>query len=234
MEAIILVGGFGTRLRSVVSDAPKPMALINGRPFLEILLIELKNKGFRKVILCVGYLKEKIIDYFSRSSIGIEIVYSVESEPLGTGGAVKNAIHLVSTDYVFVLNGDTFQEFDPEVLTQQWTTFKSAVLLLRSPTDEERYGSVEVDEETIIKFKTKQVSSDAYINGGVYVLPKTIFDQYELPLRFSLEEFFERNASTLKMRYVIALDNRFIDIGTPLGYARFIEVERIRKNGGVE
>jgi D-glycero-alpha-D-manno-heptose 1-phosphate guanylyltransferase len=83
MEAIILVGGFGTRLRSVVSDAPKPMALINGRPFLEILLIELKNKGFLKVILCVGYLKEKIIDYFSRSSIGIEIVYSVESEPLG-------------------------------------------------------------------------------------------------------------------------------------------------------
>jgi D-glycero-alpha-D-manno-heptose 1-phosphate guanylyltransferase len=226
MEAIVLVGGFGKRLRSVVSDVPKPMALINGRPFLEILLIELKNKGFFRVILCVGYLKEKIIDYFSRFPLGIEIVYSVESEPLGTGGAVKNALHFASTDHVYVLNGDTFQEFDPKVLKQQWMRYKSAVLLLRSPTDEQRYGGVEVDDETIVNFKTKQAGSDAYINAGVYILPKIIFDQYELPPRFSLEEFFEDNSGPLKMRYVVVSDNRFIDIGTPSDYARFIEAQK--------
>jgi len=226
MEAIVLVGGFGKRLRSVVSDVPKPMALINGRPFLEILLIELKNKGFLKVILCVGYLKEKIIDYFSQFPPGIEIVYSVEAEPLGTGGAVKNALHLASSDHVYVLNGDTFQEFDPKVLKQQWMRYKSAVLLLRSPTDEQRYGGVEVDGETIVNFKTKQAGSDAYINAGVYILPKIIFDQYGLPPRFSLEEFFEDNSDVLKMRYVVVSDNRFIDIGTPSDYAKFIEARK--------
>ena len=230
MEAIILVGGFGTRLRSVVSDVPKPMALVNGRPFLEILLIELKNKGFIKVILCVGYLKEKIIDYFSQVHLGIEILYSVESEPLGTGGAVKKAMTLASTDHIYVLNGDTFQEFDPKVLKQQWAKFKSAVLLLRSPNDEQRYGGVEVDGQTITNFKTKQASSDCYINAGVYILPTTIFHGHELPPRFSLEEFFEKNSGTLKMRYVIRLDNKFADIGTPLDYARFIELEKTRQN----
>jgi len=230
MEAMILVGGFGTRLRPVVTDVPKPMAMVNGRPFLEILLIELKNKGFRKVILCVGYLKEKIIDYFSQLSLGIEIVYSIEAEPLGTGGAVKKALHLASTDHVYVLNGDTYQEFDPEALKQQWLRNKSAVLLLRSPNAEQRYGGVEVDEQTIVNFKTKQTCSDSYINAGVYILPKIIFDQYELPPRFSLEEFFEKNSGSLKMRYVVGLDDKFTDIGTPLEYARFIEVERVSRN----
>ena len=221
MEAIILVGGLGTRLRSVVSDLPKPMASINGRPFLEILITDLKNKGFKKVILCVGYLKEKIIDYFSQSLLDIEIDFSSELEPLGTGGAIKNAIKKCSTDHVYVFNGDTFQEFDPLAMNELWFTYKAPIVLLRSPPDEQRYGGVAVNGREIVNFKTTQGSSDSYINAGVYILPKTIFDKYHVPEKFSIEEFFKENIDTLKMRYLVAENDSFTDIGTPLDYAKF-------------
>jgi D-glycero-alpha-D-manno-heptose 1-phosphate guanylyltransferase len=222
MEAIILAGGLGTRLRSVVSDLPKPMASINGRPFLEILMTDLKNKGFKKVILCVGYLKEKIIDYFSQSLLDIEIEFSSELEPLGTGGAIKNAIEKCSSDHVYVFNGDTFQEFDPLAMNELWFNYKAPVVLLRSPPDEQRYGGVAVNGREIVNFKTSQGNSDSYINAGVYILPKTIFDNYQVPEKFSIEEFFKENIDTLKMRYTVAENDSFTDIGTPLDYAKFI------------
>ena len=108
MEAIILAGGFGTRLQSVVKDVPKPMADINGRPFLEYILVFLAKNCFTKVILSVGYKKESIINHFGSSFCGMNISYCIEDEPLGTGGAIKKAFDYVDGQNVLVLNGDTF------------------------------------------------------------------------------------------------------------------------------
>ena len=222
MEAIILAGGLGTRLRSVVSNVPKPMVLINNRPFLELLLIELKNKGFKKVTLCVGYLKETIIDYFSDSLIDIEIEFSLEFEPLGTGGAIKKAFSKCISNHIYVFNGDTFQDFDSKILSDLWNMYQVPIMLLRSPPDEQRYGGVTVNGQEIINFKATQVSSDSYINAGIYLLPRNLFDKHQVPDSFSIEEFFQENVDILKMRYAIAENDAFTDIGTPMDLAKFI------------
>ena len=113
MEAVILAGGFGTRLREVVADVPKPMAKVGEKPFLEILLMNLELKGFKRVILSLGFKAEIIKHYFGTNFRDIELVYEVETTPLGTGGALKAALANCKEDYSFVFNGDTFQEFDP-------------------------------------------------------------------------------------------------------------------------
>ncbi len=107
-EAIILAGGFGKRLKAVVNDVPKPMAIINKRPFLEYLLSYLDFWGVNHLVLSVGYQKQMIMNHFGKSFKGIDIDYAVEDEPLGTGGAVKNAMTFIKGNHTFVLNGDTF------------------------------------------------------------------------------------------------------------------------------
>ena len=118
MEAIILAGGMGTRLKKVVPDLPKPMAPIKDKPFLAILIQNLKKLNFTSVIISVGYKAEKIINYFGASYEGLSIKYSFEKFPLGTGGALKKALKLCSNSFVFVCNGDTFVEFSTsEIIT---------------------------------------------------------------------------------------------------------------------
>ena len=119
MEAIILAGGLGTRLRSVVSDVPKPMAPVDGEPFLNYILDELNYYNFNHVILCVGYKKEVIMDYYKDSYKNMKISYSIEEESLGTGGAIKKAMSLALDDMVFVLNGDTIFKVDFNRIKEQ-------------------------------------------------------------------------------------------------------------------
>ena len=119
MEAILLAGGIGTRLRSVVPNLPKPMAPVAGRPFLEILLNSLAKKGFKRVVLSVGYMAEKVVSHFGYNFVGMELVYEIEETPLGTGGAVCKAIAQCNTDHVFVFNGDTYLDLEvAEVVAQ--------------------------------------------------------------------------------------------------------------------
>ena len=120
-EAIILAGGLGTRLRSEVSDVPKPMAPIAGRPFLEFVLTQLIQQGFERVILSVGYKSECIIDHFGDSWGPISLAYCIEDSPLGTGGAMSKAFHLVKGERALVLNGDTPQMFDVPFSTKRLT-----------------------------------------------------------------------------------------------------------------
>ena len=108
MEAIILAGGKGTRLQSVVSDVPKPMADVNGRPFLSYLLHFLSTKGVRKVVLSVGYKHEVISNYYSNCFENMSICYAIENEPLGTGGALVESLKQVTDSNVLLLNGDSF------------------------------------------------------------------------------------------------------------------------------
>ena len=125
MEAIVLAGGFGTRLKEVVSDVPKPMAPVNGKPFLEYLIKDLGEKGIRHIILAVGYKKKIIKEYFKNRYESIEITYSEELTPLGTGGAIKKALKLAKEEDVFIVNGDTFFDIDLKRMKEFHTENKS-------------------------------------------------------------------------------------------------------------
>ncbi len=214
MQAIILAGGFGTRLQSVVSDVPKPMAPINGKPFLEYLLDELYCQGFNKVVLAVGYKKEIIKNHFGNNYKNIEIVYSVEDEPLGTGGCVKKAMELIDDDYVFVLNGDTMFKIDFNKMTRT----NSLSIACKKMSKFERYGNVIIDDSIIKSFEEKKYVDEGYINGGIYYLPKDFFKKYTLPMKFSMEkDVFEKYVDELEINAYISNDY-FIDIGIPEDY----------------
>jgi D-glycero-alpha-D-manno-heptose 1-phosphate guanylyltransferase len=222
MKAILLVGGFGTRLKSVVGDIPKPMADINGKPFLEHLLNYLHKQGVDEFILSVHHLKEKIIDYFGDNFNGAKIIYAIEDEPLGTGGAVLNAMNCVNYDDDFlVLNGDCFQEINlKSFLDSRFHENNKAhiVLTLRQMPDTFRYGRVEVDSKKIISFKEKGISGEGLINAGIYLIDSKFFKSQNLPKKFSIEtDFFAQFVKSNFVPYYIASGN-FIDIGTPEDY----------------
>lgn len=216
MQAIILAGGFGTRLQEVVSNVPKPMAPINSKPFLEYILEELYKHNFTKVILAVGYKKECIINYFGNKYKTINIVYSMEDEPLGTGGCIMRALNLVDDDYVFVLNGDTFFKID----YKKMASFQSLTIACKKMHKFSRYGQVVVNNGIINCFKEKEYIEEGYINGGIYYLPKNIFSKYKLGNKFSIEkDFFEPYVNFLKIRAFLS-DGYFIDIGIPSDYEK--------------
>jgi D-glycero-alpha-D-manno-heptose 1-phosphate guanylyltransferase len=217
-EAIILAGGLGTRLRSVVSDLPKPMASIGSKPFLEYILKYLKRNGINRVIMSVGYKWEIIRDYFGDDFEGISLDYSVEDEPLGTGGAIKKAIELVHADEVFIINGDTF--FDIDLNSLHLENDSRLILSLKQMREFDRYGCVESDMHGIVTaFMEKGYREYGKINGGIYLASKSLFDGFALEDKFSFETFMEEHFGTLKIQTVV-FDNYFIDIGIPEDYAR--------------
>ncbi|MCC2666944.1 MAG: hddC 2, partial [Gammaproteobacteria bacterium] len=148
MQAIILAGGFGTRLQSVVKNTPKPMALIQGKPFLAYLLDYLKSHQVTHVILSVHYLREQIQDFFKANYKGIDICYAIEEQPLGTGGAILNAFHSINTrEPVFVINGDTFLQLDYQAMfAQHQKTSPRMTMALRKMANCNRYGVVLTEE----------------------------------------------------------------------------------------
>lgn len=224
MRAIILVGGFGTRLRSVLPDLPKPMAPIQGKPFLAYLLDYLQQQGITRVIFPVHYLGEKIRSYFQSHYAGITIEYVEEQEPLGTGGAIVNALAAwsdQSSEPVFVLNGDTFVTMDYRAMYQeQVMSGAQLVMALRKVSDCSRYGKVMTKDHHITAFKEKGETGPGYINAGVYLIDPALFDKYSLPAVFSFEkDFMFPYAGILRPRAFIANDY-FIDIGIPEDYAR--------------
>lgn len=218
MEAIVLAGGLGTRLRSVVSDVPKPMAPVNGKPFLEYILRYLSNKGITKVVLSVGYKWEVIQKYFSNKFLDIELIYSVEDEPLGTGGAIKQALSYIDGKNVYIINGDTF--FNVPLQDLYLKESSKMVLSLKPLKEFDRYGCVEIDKEGyIIQFTEKGYRKTGNINGGVYLVRSDIFGEYIIEEKFSFEEFMQQNFKSLKASTQI-FDNYFIDIGIPEDYEK--------------
>lgn len=216
MQAIILAGGFGTRLQSVVSDVPKPMAPVCNRPFLTYLLDELDLQGFTKVVLAVGYKKEIIMDYFKNKYKSVEIVYSVEEKPLGTGGCVKLAMKYITDPFAFVLNGDTMFKVDYKCMAEQ----KDLSIACKKMYRFDRYGEVQIHQGIITAFQEKKFVEVGYINGGIYYLPRDIFDKYDLPERFSIEkDFFEAYIQKLSIKAYLS-DDHFLDIGIPEDYAK--------------
>ena len=220
-EAIVLAGGFGTRLRSMVDDIPKPMALIKNIPFLAYLLQQLQKYNFEKVVLAAGYKYEVIESYFGKSFRNLRLDYSIEEEPLGTGGAIFKAISLVNADYCFVLNGDTFFNVDLNSLEEKFLRTNSGLMVALKPmVNFDRYGSVETDNVKIVSFKEKKFCKEGLINGGVYVVRKDWLEGRVTGKIFSFEkDVLEKAVYKDKISYYIS-DGYFIDIGIPEDYRR--------------
>ena len=219
IPAIILAGGLGTRLRSVINDLPKPMAIINGKPFLHYVLLYLSKQNVAHAILSVGYKATIIESYFGDKYLNVNLEYSREEEPLGTGGAIKKALDLV-TDYAYILNGDTFFDIDLESLQNfYYNTEAEIVLALKQMTNFDRYGSVCMEHERIVRFEEKKATQKGLINGGVYFLHKRLLDKTNAK-KFSFEtDILERYVNEESMNGV-AFDNYFIDIGIPEDYTK--------------
>ena len=149
MQAVLLAGGLGTRLRSVVSDRPKPMALVDGKPFMEYVIMQLKKYGIDEIIFAVGYKGSMVEEYFKDGrKLGVKVSYAYEEELLGTAGAIKNAGKLVTDDRFFVLNADTFYQMDYSRLTKlAGEQNLDMALVLRRVEDVSRYGRAELDGE---------------------------------------------------------------------------------------
>ncbi len=222
MQAVVLAGGLGTRLRSVVQDLPKPMAPINGKPFLAFVLEYLKKQGITEIILSVSYKYELIQEYFKDEFYGMKIHYNIEKELLGTGGAIKDALKFVKNE-AYVLNGDTFFDIDLKKLTLDHSKI---CIALKQMQNFDRYGTVNVDEQGIVtSFEEKVFKKQGLINGGIYLLKKDIFDEFSLEKKFSFEEFLQENYKLLKIQTQI-FDDYFIDIGIPEDYKKFIKFKK--------
>lgn len=220
MEAIVLAGGFGTRLRQVVADVPKPMADIAGRPFLEILLGSLAEKGFSRVVLSLGFMAEKISHHFGTRFTGMNLAYVVEDTPLGTGGAIRLAFEACTQDHVFIFNGDTYLDLEAVLLEQQWQAKRHPIIVGRQLTDTTRYGRLVVDGERITSFAEKGIAGPGLINAGCYVLATDALERFPLKQPFSFETDYlvpEVSRATVE---VFVTKGAFIDIGIPEDYAR--------------
>lgn len=220
-EAIILAGGFGTRLASVV-DVPKPMAPINDVPFLVYILNYLSKHNISNVHLAVGYKRQIIIDYFGEEYNSLKLNYVVEDTPLGTGGAVKQALSKVSSDEVFIINGDTFFDVDLEKMYEHFISCNATVSLALKPMQKfDRYGVVDIESDDRIKaFKEKKYCENGAINGGIYLLKSDIFNELSFPQQFSLEQDYFDKYCAERDFYGFISDTYFIDIGIPSDYKK--------------
>jgi len=222
VQAVILAGGLGTRVRNITEDKiPKAMLPINGKPFLSYILDYLITQNIRSIILCVGFKKEIIKDYFKDGrKYDLNLVYSEEENPLGTAGALKNAEQLISGNKFLLLNGDTLFKIDLDELLQFHNSKKAKITIaLKCLENTYRYGRVELNSDSAItKFIEKSITQLGYINGGIYVINKEVLrDINKFPCSFEkdiLPQFVKMGL------YGKVFENYFMDIGIPDDYEK--------------
>jgi NDP-sugar pyrophosphorylase family protein len=236
-DAIVLCGGAGTRLRSVTGDAPKSLATIGDRPFLDILISQLRRHGFKHVILAVGYQRDLIRSHFDNRSHDISLEYSIESMPLGTGGALRNAVDFVNTESVLVMNGDSYTDADLSRFAADHRESRADVTVLVVPTDGRvDCGLVSVDPDgRVLGFKEKQSATGMqYVNAGIYMVAKEILYEMAPNQRVSLEEeLFPRLLAEGKDVRAFHHSGECIDIGTPERYLNAQESLASVEPGGI-
>jgi len=225
MQAIVLAGGLGTRLRSRVDNVPKPMAPVAGRPFLAWLLDRLDAQGFRRVILSVGYRRDMIVEAFGRRHGRIELDYALEETPLGTGGALRQALPRTRADEpVWVMNGDTYLHLSCRLMFEAHAvvakTPHAITMALVEVEDSSRYGAVELGEGRVARFLAEGVKARSLINAGTYLMRRDLFDGWQGPDTFSFEkDFLAPDIARLNIRPFVTT-GWFLDIGTPADYDR--------------
>ena len=221
-DAIVLCGGAGLRLRSVTGDAPKSLAKIGGRPFLEILLNQLRRHGFRRTILAVGYQRDLIRSHFGDRAYGLTLAYSIESTPLGTGGALRKAVQLVESDSTLIMNGDSYTDADLAAFAADFCSAEVDLSMLVTPADGRvDCGLVSVDSTgRVLGFKEKEGTLGArYVNAGIYMATRSILWDVPTGLQVSLEaELFPRWLKEGKRIRAFGHAGNCIDIGTPERY----------------
>lgn len=225
MDVIILTGGKGTRLRSKIKDIPKTMAEVNGKPFLEWTLEWLSKFNVKNVILAVGYKKEYIKEHFGDKYQNIKIIYSEEDEPLGTGGAIKKALMRSSEKNVIAMNGDVFARVDLEKIFEQHVKSDSIMTIaIKEMYNFDRFGVVKFENDRITKFEEKKYVEKGFMNTGVYVINRNIFDNKINQDSFSIEnDYLNKYVASDKISPFI-YDGQFVDIGIPEDYEKIKEI----------
>ena len=217
VDVIILCGGLGTRLQSVLKDKPKPMADFNDRPFLELLIDYVGSFGFQRFILCTGHKGGLIQDYFENKIDGKSYIISQESSPLGTAGAIKYAEPQINSNVFLVMNGDSFCEIDLISFLRFHSSKEALVsVALASMEDTSDYGGVTMGEnDKIINFdEKKNTSSSGWVNAGVYAFNKTILGRIPEDKKISLEQDLFP-AMVDNGLFGFPSESQLLDIGTP-------------------
>ena len=225
MKAIILAGGLGTRLRNVVPDLPKPLAPVNGRPFLDYIFERCLYGNFDLVLLSVGYLHQKFIDRYGNKFLELPIKYCVEEELLGTGGAIKKACELLGTsEDIFIINGDTYAVLDYRKMLSYHKRVGADVSIATYFMEEfDRYGAIERDQDgRILSFKEKKYCTAGEINAGVYCLSTNFLKGVDMN-KFSFEQYMSDHVNSRKL-FAYPEVAKFLDIGIPEDYQLANEV----------
>ena len=220
---VILAGGLGTRLRIIMNEMPKVLAPVMGRPFITIILDQLITAKFNEVLICTGYMGDKVKKSIGKFYKNIKIKFSDETDLLGTGGAVINALKLLpkKTYAIMVMNGDSYLDIELNKYIDWFIGAKiDCSLTLKNVKDTSRYGSVDIDNnKKVIAFYEKKInSSHGWVNAGIYLFKKSIFDDYNEGDKISIEKDILPQL-TEKNFYGYECDGEFIDIGTPESYA---------------
>ena len=221
-EAIILAGGLGTRLRSIVSDLPKCMAPVAGQPFLKHVIRYLLSQGIEKFIFSLGYKHEVIEEFLNNEFPTIHYECSIEQDPLGTGGAIYLACKRAKDNNIIVLNGDTLFKADlNKAFLFHTANNADCTLLLKPMEDVDRYGAVELDDNyAVSSFKEKQYFQTGDINAGVYILNVEQFIDKDFPEKFSFEKDYLEKYYTERKIFGVIEDRYFIDIGIPADFQK--------------
>jgi NDP-sugar pyrophosphorylase family protein len=227
-KIFILVGGLGTRLKPIISDIPKPMAPIDGKPFLWYKLMQFKSVGFKNFVFCAGYLSDYISDYFGDgSNFGVKIDYSVEKEPLGTAGAIANAEKFIDGPF-FIGNGDTYLDFEAKPMLNFINEKKGKYgMLLTKPHEKGQEGMVVVDADGLITDFVEKPEKEVpgrQINAGVYLIHPDILELIPKSKKISMEkDVFPELITRNEPFYGFGYEGYFIDIGLPKNYHRFCQ-----------
>ena len=220
-EAVILVGGKGTRLQSVVSDRPKPVAVVLGRPFVEWLILALRAQGVRHIVLSVGYMSEQIQNIIGNGRrLDVKITYAVDPFPLGTGGALRRALDCIKGERFLALNGDSYCPFQVQRLLDEHLEHRALVTLwLTRSTESARYGSVDVDANgAVLNFREKSTGQHSdLINAGIYLIERKVLEVITLDIAFSAEKELFPSLIGIGL-YAVVGSGPFLDIGTPESY----------------
>lgn len=220
IDVVILCGGLGTRLRGIINDRPKVMAEIKGRPFLDILIDHISNYKFRRFILCVGYMKEFVKEYYEKKNKGLTILFSEEKEPLGTAGAIKNAEPLIKSNPFLVMNGDSFCDINLKSFLDFHIEKKASTSIALVPPEKDAdYGVVALDNNRrIVSFNEKaRTDNNGFINTGIYFFGREILKLIPPNMSYSLEYDLFPNILDKGVYGYIARE-KLIDIGTPERY----------------
>lgn len=218
-QAIILAGGFGTRLQSILRDLPKPLAPVRGVPFIHYILRWLENSGVQRVIASTGYLADKMEAGFLSYPGKLEMTFLREESPLGTGGAIYRALRESGDGGVFALNGDTYFPADLNLFQREAERLGGPLAIaLRRVPDVSRYGAVELVGGRIVAMNEKGRVGPGLVNAGLYLLPADLWQRIPMPGVFSWETDFMQPKAPLIGAAGIALNAHFLDIGTPESY----------------